>query len=167
MDNKEEEDEPNMNEAGVTTIERKTALKNKESLKGEFFDSSTGKKLQNKDKKKDDQNIDNSKSLKDSAKDKSKTSDDDTLKIDGSTVGITKSKEVDKTLKVTEGGNMFDTPQKDAVDKKSTPKAKMSGGSGTKRLIFKTTQDGKESTSTPKRSKRKTSVLEFFSPDQK
>ena len=55
--------------------------------------------------------------MKNSDKDKSKTSDDDTLKIDRSTFGINESKEVDKTLKVTEGGNTFDTPEKDAGDK--------------------------------------------------
>ena len=53
------------------------------------------------------------------------------------------------------------------VIKESPPKAKISEGSGTKRSISKTSQDGKDNASTPKRSKRKTSVPDFFSPDQK
>ena len=50
---------------------------------------------------------------------------------------------------------------------KNHPKSKISGGTVTKRSISKTSQDGKESTSTPKRLKRKTSVPDVFSPDQK
>ena len=42
----------------------------------------------------------------------------------------------------------------------------MSGGSGTKRSISKTSQDAKDNASTPKRSKRKTSVPDFFISDQ-
>ena len=56
--------------------------------------------------------------MKDSDKDKSKTSVDDTTKFDGSTVGIPEGKEVDSTLKVTEGSNTFDTPKKMRVIKK-------------------------------------------------
>ena len=104
-------------------------------MKGEFSDSSTGKTLQNEGEKKDDQTIDNSNSLKDSDKDKSKTSDDDTLKIDGSIVGIPESKEVDNALKVTEGGNTFDTPQKDPSDKKY-PKSKKDGRFWNKEINF-------------------------------
>ena len=56
--------------------------------------------------------------MKESDKDESKTSVDDTTKLDGSTVGIPEGKEVGSELKVTEGSNTFDTPQKDAGDKK-------------------------------------------------
>ena len=74
--------------------------------------------MQNEGKKKDTQTTDTKISLKDSDKDKSKTSVDDTTKIDGSTVGIPAGKEVDNALKATEGINTFHTPQKDAGDKK-------------------------------------------------
>ena len=88
-------------------------------MKGEFSDISNGETLQNEGEKKDTQTTDTKISLKDSDKDKSKTSDDDTTKLDGSTVGIPEGKEVDSALKVTEGSNTFDTPQKDEGDKKS------------------------------------------------
>ena len=100
--------------------------------------------------------------MKDSDKDKSKTSVDDTTKLDRSTVGISEGKKVDSALKVTEESNTFDTSQKDAGDKKITQNAKNSGGSATKRSISKTLQDGKDNASTSKRSKRKTIVSDFL-----
>ena len=54
----------------------------------------------------------------------SKSSGADTPKIDGSIVGIPKSNEIDKALKITEGDSMFDTPQKYACGKTITPNAK-------------------------------------------
>ena len=90
----------------------------------EFSETLIGKQLQNKGEKKDDQTIETKISSKGSDKDKLLTFDDDALKIDGSTVGIPEGKEVDKTLKVTEGSNTFDTPQKDPGDKRITPKSK-------------------------------------------
>ena len=123
--------------------------------------------LQNEGDKKESETIDTKISLEDRDKDESKTSDDDTLKIDGSTVEIPEGKKVDKTLKVTEGENTFDTPQKDAGDERITPKAKKSGSSGTKRSSSGTLQEGKESTPNRKRPKRKTNVPDFFNPDQK
>ena len=105
--------------------------------------------------------------MKDSVKDESKTSVDDKPKNDGFIVGIPESKEVDKILKVNTGGGTIDTSQKDAGNKRITSKSKKSGGSGAKRSIFGTSQDGKERTPTLKRPKRKTNVPDFFSPDQK
>ena len=87
--------------------------------------------------------------------------------IDGSIVGIPESKEGNMTLKVNTGRSTIDTPQKDVGVEKNTPNAKKSGGSGTKRLITEILQDGKESTPTPKRPKRKTHVPNYFIPDQK
>ena len=86
----------------------------------------------------------------------------DKPKNDGSIVGIPESKEVAKTLTINTGGGTIDTPQKDAGGKRITLKAKRSGGSGTKRSISGTLQDGKESTPTPKRPKRKTNLPEFL-----
>ena len=100
-------------------------------------------------------------------KDDSKSSGVDTPTIDGSIVGSPGSKEGDMRCKVTTGDKRFETPQKDAHVEKNTPNAKKSGGSGTKRLITEILQDGKESTPTPKRSKRKTNKLEIYSPKKK
>ena len=105
--------------------------------------------------------------MKYSVKDESKVSVDDKPKNDGPIVEIPENKEVDKIFKVNTESSTINTPQKDAGDKVITPKLKNSGGSGTKRSSSGTLQEGKESTPTLKRPKRKTNVPGFFSPDQK
>ena len=114
-----------MIKVGVAISESKSAAKKEKKFARRVFKSSTGKTLQNEGEKKDEQTIDTKKSLKDSVKDESKTSVDDTPKNDGSIVGIPESEEVDKILKVNTGGSTINTSQKDASGKRITPKAKI------------------------------------------
>ena len=59
------------------------------------------------------------------ANDESKSSGDDIPKNSGFIVGNPESKQVDSTIKVTEGNNTFDTPQKIQVMKPSPKKQKV------------------------------------------
>ena len=69
------------------------------------------------------------------AKNEPKSSGDDIPKNSGFIVGNPESKQVDSTIKVTEGSNTFDTAQKNPDDENITQNAKEPGGSGTKRSI--------------------------------
>ena len=98
-------------------------------MQGEFSESSTEKQFQNEGGK----SIGTIRPEKPllvadhETKDESKSSGVDTRTIDGSIVGIPKSKEDDMPLKVNTAGSTVDTPQKDAGVEKSTPNAKSQG----------------------------------------